>query len=164
MSLTSEELAKAVPHLAFDFFHFRFYTRHLKDGSLARCSPAVQQAVLYALLLHFRVLWDFFYEPPIKDDCTVAHFRVFPKFAASFPSTITKPAGAATLSRNLNKRLAHLTATRWREPQPGMTFYERYFDDIEAHMAAFQEALPAELQNSLVQNMQLFEGRYEDRF
>jgi hypothetical protein len=160
MSFTYEDLAKAVPHLAFDFFHFTFYSRRLKDGSLARCRPAVRQAVLYSLLLHFRVLWDFLYEPPIMDDCTVAHFRILPKFAAAFPTKITKPAGAETLSKNLNKRLAHLTATRWREPQPDMSFYERYFDGIETQMAAFKEALPAELQNSLLENMQGFERRY----
>jgi hypothetical protein len=88
---------------------------------------------------------------------------MIPEFAAAFPPPITKPAGAETLSKNLNKRLAHLTATRWRERQPDMSFYERYFDGIQTHMAAFQEALPIELRNSFLENMQVFEGRYGER-
>ena len=161
--MKNEDPAKAVPHLAFDFFHFRFYSRRLKDGSVARCSPAVRQAVLYSLLLHFRVLWDFFYEKPGKDDCGVDHFRVLPEFASAFPTKITKPAKAETLSKNLNKRLAHMTATRWREPQPDMSFYQRYFEDIERLITAFQDALPAELRRSLVERMQKYEVGYGER-
>jgi hypothetical protein len=67
--------------------------------------------------------------------------------------------GQKTLASSVNCK----PATRWREPQPDMSFYEKYFDAIETLMAAFQEALPAELRNSLVEKMQVFESRYEDR-
>lgn len=157
MSFTTEELAKAVSHLAFDSFHFQFYGRHLND----RSSPAAQQAVRYSLLLHFRVLWDFFYEPPIKDDCAVVHFRVFPEVKAALPE-IKRPDGGETLSKSLNKRLVHMTATRWREPQPDMDFYARYFDGINALIARFQQALPDELRECLVASMQTLQSRYEE--
>jgi len=159
MKITPDDLPKAIPHLAFEFFHFSFYSRHLKD----RCSTAVRQAVGYTLLLHFRVLWDFFYEEPRSDDCGVGHFRKFlPEFAAAFPAENGKPAGARGLSKNLNKCLVHMSAERWRKPRPWMDFYIGYFAGIETRIAQFREALPAELQKSLIKEMAIFESRYQD--
>jgi hypothetical protein len=163
--ITPEDLPKSIRHVAFEFFHFSFYSRQLKDSKfLHGCSPAVRQAIGYSLLVHFRVLWEFFYEELGGDTCTVHKFREFlPEFKAAFPAEITKPAEARNLSKNLNKRLAHMSAVRWRERDRGMDFYERYFDGIDTQIAAFREALPPELQNSLIEEMHVFERRYEGR-
>jgi len=118
------ELAIAAHHLAFDIHHFRFYARLHKEGRLTAFGPAVHQAFLYSLLLHFRILLDFFYKEPLQDDCCVGHFRALPEFEAAFPPAMyIPPVGARDVSVNLNKRLAHMTATRWREKQPHMAYY-----------------------------------------
>jgi hypothetical protein len=100
--------------------------------------------VIYSLLLHLRVLVDFFFVAPKSDDCRVGHFRSLPAFEAAFPGKITVPSQEEIeeLRLNLNKRLAHLTATRWREARPPRDYYARYFDDIDALLALFEKALP----------------------
>jgi hypothetical protein len=143
MAFTEAELKKAVTHLAFDVYHFRCYARLHREGQLQGCAPTVSQAVIYALLLHLRLLLDFFYGPPMKDDFWVGHFNVLPGFASNFPPiTDPKPDEARALSNNLNKWLAHLTATRWEKPQPTMAFYDQYFDGIEKILTSFEAALP----------------------
>jgi hypothetical protein len=62
-----EALRGSLSHLAFEFHHFRTYRRLLQSGlrhSHGPLCPAVRQAVIYALLLHFRLLIEFFYDPP----------------------------------------------------------------------------------------------------
>src|ERR1039458_6328359 len=56
-----DELKKAVEHLAFEMQHFRCYYKLYTNADLSRFSGAAHQAVLYALLLHLRLLIDFFY-------------------------------------------------------------------------------------------------------
>jgi hypothetical protein len=162
MSFDRSELIKAAYHLAFDIHHFRFYVRLFKDGRFFSFGPAVQQAVLYSLLLHFRVLLDFFYKKPVHDDCWVGHFRALADFDRAFPPTMhVPPTGATKVSVNLNKRLAHMTATRWRENPPAMDFYANYFDDIEKLIVAFQAALPDDVRQSLDARLHEFEIRYK---
>jgi hypothetical protein len=156
MAFSEAELAEAIEQIAFDFFHFRFYWRHLHDN---KCSKAAHQALLYALLLHFRLLWDFFYGTPQHDDCVAGDFRVFPKFQNAFPSQVKAPDGGKDLAVNLNKRLAHFTATRWGQTgKPPMKYYEDFFPDIDALITKFQNALPEELQESLVKTMRKWEN------
>lgn len=161
MSFDRTELVKAAYHLAFDIHHFRFYARLLKEGRITAFGPAVHQAFLYSLLLHFRVLLDFFYREPVHDDCWVGHFKALPEFAAAFPSAIhAPPVGAREVSVNLNKRLAHMTATRWRERPPDMSYYTNYFEGIEKLIVAFQAALPNDVRQSLDNRLHEFETRY----
>jgi hypothetical protein len=155
MSFDRTELISAAYHLAFDVHHFRFYARLHKDSRLTTFGPAVHQAFLYSLLLHFRILLDFFYKPPRFDDCGIDHFRALPEFAGAFPPAIHVPIGATEVSVNLNKRLAHLTATRWREPQPDMSYYTDYFEGIEKLIVEFQSALPDDVR-------QIFDGRLQE--
>jgi hypothetical protein len=161
MSFDRAELTKAAYHLAFDIHHFRFYARLHNEGGLTAFGPAVHQAFLYSLLLHFRVLLDFFYKEPVQDDCWVGHFRVLPDFEAAFPPAIhTPPVGAREVSVNLNKRLAHMTATRWRDKQPHMSYYTNYFEGIEQLIVAFRAALPDDVRQSLDGRLYEFEARY----
>jgi hypothetical protein len=118
--------------------------------------------MLYALLLHFRVLLDFFYRPPRLDDCSVRHFRVLPEFADAYPEQNERaPDGALSVSDHLNKRLAHITAERWRSAPPGMEYYEAYFPGIDRLITAFEEALPNDLRDVLVNEKRQIEHRNE---
>ena len=148
MTFSRDDLEKAVTHLAFDVQHFRCYVQLFENHRLQTASPAAWQAVIYSLLLHLRLLLDFFYGPPKQDDVWVGHFRSIPQFDQVFPATIQipTPAEARALSVNLHKRLAHLTATRWEEPAPPMNFYQKYFQAVDALLNSFDAALPADLQ------------------
>jgi len=161
MTFDRSELVRAAPHVAFDIYHFRIYAKLYKE-LLSPFSP-VPQAIVYSLLLHFRVLLDFFYKNPVEDDCWVGHFRVLPGFEAAFPQAIhTPPPGARQVSINLNKRLAHLTATRWREKAPDMAYYSNYFEGIEKLIVAFQAALPNDVRQSFDCELQRFEVLYKE--
>jgi hypothetical protein len=120
MEFTEADLKRAVPHLAFDMQHFRCYLKLHRNTKLQRACPAASQAVVYSLLLHLRLLLDFFYGPPKKDDCWAGHFGVLPGFSAAFSSRAASPTRdqAREVSTNLHKRLAHLTATRWEKRAP----------------------------------------------
>lgn len=122
--IEADELSLAAEHLAFDFFYFRLYKRLNKDIRLAFSLHGAHQAITYALLLHFRVLLDFFHMKPVKDDCCVIHFIDFiPEFKTSF-GEVEEPLTLKIVRDNLHKRLAHMTATRWREVRPEMDYYE----------------------------------------
>jgi hypothetical protein len=162
VTFDEDQLKKAVKYLAFDVHHFRCYARLHREGRLRACAPTVGQAVLYSLLLHFRLLLDFFYGPPRFDDCWAGHFRVFPGFAAAFPSEILEPTpeDARAVSVNLNKRLAHLTATRWEKKAPPMNYYDKYFDGIEKLIVAFQAALPDDVRRVFTTAVREWEGKH----
>lgn len=138
------QLKEALKHLAFDVYHYRCYSRLQREGRLQTCPPVLMQAVFYALLLHLRLLLDFLYKQPKNDDIWVGHFRVFPEFDAAFPSPILDPDpnDVRQVSFNLNKRLAHFTATRWTEAQKPMHFYDKYFTSIDKLLVTFEAALP----------------------
>jgi len=141
MPIRKDELHKALEHLAFDICHFRLYVERLKSGS--KQDRADSQAMLYALLLHVRLLIDFFYGKPTHDDCCVCHFDLLDGFEQAFPASLRKePKWKADISGHLNKRLAHLTASRWRETRPAMDHYARHFGTILDLISRFEQALP----------------------
>lgn len=146
MQLTENQLKKAVKDLAFDVQHFRCYVQMHRNATLDG-HPTAGQAVRYALLLHMRVLLDFFYGPTREDGVGVGHFRrTFPEFGTRFPKIKTpKPRDAEEVRVNLHKRLAHFTASRWEKQTPDMNYYARHFDDMEALIVSFQDALPHNL-------------------
>ncbi len=159
---TEEDLKKAVIHLAFDVQHFRCYVTLHKNTELRQACPAASQAVAYSLLLHLRLLLDFFYGPPKKDDCWVGHFGVLPGFSAAFSSRAASPTRheAREISINLHKRLAHLTATRWQKSAPSMNYYQQYFDDMDKLIDKFEAALPGDVRRLFVTNMHKWENRH----
>lgn len=143
MQFDREQLKKALKELAFDVQHFRCYAEMHRNGALDG-HPTAGQAVRYTLLLHMRVLLDFFYGRTRDDGVGVGHFRrALPEFGAKFPKIKTpKATDAEQVRTNLHKRLAHLTATRWQKRPPDMEFYSKHFCDIESLILAFQDALP----------------------
>ena len=145
--INRDELKKAVEYLAFDMYHFRCYTKLYKNPKLGMFCPAAHQAVLYALLVHLRLLVDFFHNKAEKpDDCRLDHFKALPEFRAAFPaSTKQDRKWAEKVGRNLSKRLVHFTATRWLKTQPNMKYYEEFGVTIDDLITKFQAALPQDL-------------------
>jgi hypothetical protein len=141
------DLEEALKHLAFDVHHFRSYACLYREGALASCSPLIAQGVRYSLLLHFRVLLNFFNAPPRRDDNRwVGNFRQFSRIEELFKSGVLTPnPKLKEVAVHLNKRLAHFTATRWKEKAPDMAFYAKHFHEIEQRITAFQTGLPAEM-------------------
>lgn len=141
-SFEAEEVLNVVDELAFEFFHFRCF-RSMR----ASLPPAQGQAVGYAFLAHLRIIVDFFYMKPLQDDICIKHFE------AEFPHFQFETANRNQLSENeakqlkeaLNKRLVHLTGSRWRTKKADWEFYEQYLDRIEGDIKAFEHALPPDL-------------------
>ena len=97
---------------------------------------------------------NFFYgQKPHKDDCAVIHFRILPEFTLRFPD-IPETKEAEEVRGNLNKRLAHLTATRWRNEAPDFGPYQSCFPEIEQMIDAFQNALPANIQRVFTHDLE----------
>lgn len=141
-TFSADELATAAKHIAFEIHHFRCYAVLKNDQRLRSVSPAASQAVGYALLLHMRVLIDFFFTKPELDDCHVVHFRVLPGFTAAFPPDIHKRTQqTAEVLEHLNKLLAHFTANRWEDRRPDWSVYDKYTPIIENLATRFEGAL-----------------------
>jgi hypothetical protein len=137
-----DELTKAAEHLAFEILHFRSYTVLKNNQELRAICPTASQAIGYALLLHLRVLIEFFYCEPEQDDCHVAHFRALPGFTAAFPPDIhERTEHTDEVAKHLNKLLAHFTATRWEEHRPRWDYYDEYCPLIEKLATRFEAAL-----------------------
>jgi len=139
-----DELDKAAPHIAFEILHFRCYAKLKSDQHLHRLCSAATQAVGYCLLLHLRLLIDFFFCAPTHDDCHVVHFRMLPGFMDAFPPELhPMTEGTKKVSASLNKLLAHFTATRWEEHRPAWDYYEEYVPVIHRLTERFEAALPS---------------------
>ena len=140
-----EELARAAEHIAFEIYHFRTYAALKNDQNLRSICPAASQAVGYALLLHLRVLIEFFFCEPQQDDCHVVHFRALPDFTAAFPLNIhERTENTDEVANYLNKLLAHFTASRWEKHRPAWDFYDEYSPRIESLATRFENALRGE--------------------
>jgi hypothetical protein len=83
-----DEQVKAAKHIAFEIHHFRCYSELKNSGELRTLCPAASQAVGYALLMHLRVLIDFFFSAAEQDDFHVDQFRSQPGFDAAFPPSL----------------------------------------------------------------------------
>src|SRR5260370_25832012 len=111
--------------------HFRIYVHRYGQYMHSKEHRACYQAMIYSLLLHFRLLLHFFYGSPRGDDCCAKHFRILPGFEVAFPPSIhERPIWEEDLRKHLNKRLAHFTATRWTENQPPMNYYAARFTEV----------------------------------
>ena len=146
-TFSRDELTEALAHLAFDVHHFRCYALMFREGHIFTCPPTISQAVGYALLIHLRLLVNFFCDRPRHDDCAAEHFGVLPGFTEAYQPKVLSPSPdeARSLSVNLNKRLAHFTATRWEVDALPMRYYEQYFAGIESFIRTFESALPADM-------------------
>jgi hypothetical protein len=151
MTFTEVDLRSAVNHLAFDMFHFKHYAAThqtlLHDANHRVC----YQATIYSMLLHFRVFLHFFYGQPKRDDCCAEHFRILPGFEQKFPASLhAVPIWEEELRIHLNKRLAHFTATRWKQNQPPLAYYTARFPEILDLVNRFEAALPGEFGHHLL--------------
>jgi hypothetical protein len=156
-----DELKKAVEHLAFEMQHFRCYSKLYKNSDLSRFCGAAHQAVLYALLLHLRLLIDFFYGEARQDDCNVDHFNVLNGFEAAFPASIhLHSARNKKMSADLNKLLAHMTATRWEKNRPPMNDYDSFIPTIDDLITKFEAALPEEVRQVYLRHYQRWESSH----
>ncbi len=143
------ELIQAAEQIAFEIQHFRCYSALKSNNDLSALCPAASQAVGYALLLHLRILIEFFFSEPEQDDCHVVHFRVIVGFTDAFPSAIhERTTRTDEVVKYLNKLLAHFSATRWEEHRPAWDYYDEYSPTIEALSARFEQALPGEFKSA----------------
>jgi len=157
-SFELHEAENVVRELAFEFFHFRLFRSMIR----IQLPQGQTQAVIYAFLLHLRIILNFFYMRPTQDDIGIQHVEaVVPSFkhrmANPNPLSVHE---AKTLKDALNKKLVHLTGSRWRTKRTDFDFYEHYLDQIEADIEAFENALPPDLRstydNSLLQKHELY--------
>ncbi len=140
-----DELLQAAEQTAFEIQHFRCYSALKSNDDLSAFCPAGTQAVGYALLLHLRILIEFFFCEPEQDDCHVVHFRVIAGFTDAFPPAIhERTTRTDEVVKYLNKLLAHFSAARWEVHRPAWDYYDEYSPTIEALAAQFERALPAE--------------------
>jgi len=144
-----DEQVKAAKHIAFEMQHFRTYAVLKNNNELRTVSPAASQAVGYTLLLHLRVLMDFFFSEAEQDDFHVDHFRSQPGFTAAFPPSIhERTQHTAEVSRYLNKLLAHFTAIRWEEKRPAWDYYDEYAPVIADLTTRFAAALRGDVKTA----------------
>jgi hypothetical protein len=137
-----DELVKAAEHIAFEVHHFRSFAVLKNNQELRALCPAATQAVGYALLLHLRVLIEFFFCEAEQDDCHVDHFRSLPGFTTAFPASIhERTQHTDEVVKYLNKLLAHFTATRWEERRPAWGYYDEYAPLIADLATKFEAAL-----------------------
>jgi len=134
-------LRKALPHIAFDIYHYECYATLWSQPQLRARSSAAQQAMIYALLLHLRLLLVFFYRPSKFDDCNLDRFSILPGFMHRFGKLRHRRQVEKTIE-NLNKRLAHITARRWRVRAPIMQYYTAIDPELRVLIARFESALP----------------------
>jgi len=161
MKFTETDLRLAVNHLAFDMFHFRLYAERYSKYESNTEHRACYQAMIYSLLLHFRVLLHFFYGTPRNDDCCAEHFRILSGFELAFPPSIhARPLWEEEVRVHLNKRLAHFTATRWTENQPPMNYYVARFKEVLHLIPRFEAALPGEVGQYFTAQMNFWDGQY----
>lgn len=102
MALTDTE-QKALDHLGYEWWMFQAVYRellsHTDDGPL-------RNALVESLAIHGRNLIDFFYTKPGSDDLSPTNVR-------SRRETTPIPAFLAEWKTEANKRVAHLTETRF---------------------------------------------------
>jgi hypothetical protein len=142
-----DELMNAAEHIAFEIHHFQTYAVLKNNQELAAFCPAASQAVGYALLVHLRVLIEFFFcDAEFQDDCHVDHFRCLVGFTAAFPPSIHQRTQRTNdVAKYLNKLLAHFTATRWERQRPAWDYYAEYSPVVTELVARFEAALQGDI-------------------
>lgn len=144
--LQKSELSEGVAEIAFEFTFFRQYRSAYEKYKVGDLSVQ-RQATTNALLLTTRLVLGFFCDKPKSDDISIQHFLNFlPAFKQKFNRKVIAQLDLTEdIVVHLHKRLAHLTATRWRQKSKSSDAYEKHFDDIEAAISQFEMALPSDL-------------------
>jgi hypothetical protein len=159
---TNDDLKEAIPHLAFEFYHFQFYAHLIQlrmDGRSPIVYQGLSQAVGYAFLIHLRALLDFFYRSTGQDDddLLATDFRILPGFP-TYANTL--PDWVREVKTELNKRLAHITSPRWKKRSRDMHYYHQHVPEVTLLISSFRDALPSDLQDRLSAEMNVFASRY----
>jgi hypothetical protein len=160
------DLNEAAKYIAFEMFHLRYYAAVFEECPEHRrfrsaLGERIGQAYEYSFLLHLRVLLDFFYREPKPggDDVWVGHFRSITGFEKAYGEALyTPPEGALTISRHLNKRLAHFTEVRWKEKDQhiGMESYRFYWITLLNLIDKFEAALSGTPKDEFDRRMNAF--------
>jgi hypothetical protein len=93
-----------------------------------------------------------------SSDCHVDHFNVLDGFETAFPASIHLH-GTRTKkkSADLNKLLAHMTATRWEKNRPLMNEYDEFIPTIDDLITKFEAALPEDVRQVYLEHYQNWE-------
>jgi hypothetical protein len=161
------DLVEAAHTICFEMFHLRYYVATYdntpeKHRFRAAFGERVGQAYEYALLLHLRVLLDFFYRKPkhYQDDVWVGHFNQLNNFSISYPPELYKaPPDSHEVRRHLNKWLAHFTDGRWtlRHEHWGMDRYAKQWVLLLMLIDKFEAALTGDAKRRFDLRMKVFE-------
>jgi hypothetical protein len=102
------------------------------------------QALGYALLIHIRVLGDFFFSRHTSfDDCHVCHFKEC--LSPEMCPTPIRTQKIVDLGTALNKFLVHFTSTRWEQQRRSWNFYDEFTPVLEDLIVRFESALPQDI-------------------
>lgn len=146
MTMTRKDLCNALEHLAFEVHHFQCFSKLYKNRKLARMCPAATQAVHYALLIHMRLLLEFFFIKPKRDDVSVMHFAdAIDPGVVSASQAQWEEAELKELRSQLNRKLAHFSKDRWIGQRTPMDFYMQYASRLDRQIEVFIDALPADM-------------------
>jgi hypothetical protein len=161
------DLSEAAFTISFEMFHLRYYVATYNNTPEKRRFRAafgerIGQAYEYSLLLHLRVLLDFFYRKPKQDqdDVWVGHFEELQGFSTKYPATLYNgPPDSHEVRRHLNKWLAHFTDARWklRNEHWGMARYAKQWVLLLELIDRFEAALVGEPKQRFDSRMKAFE-------
>jgi hypothetical protein len=146
-SKNPNRLNKSLRDLGFEIFHYQIHRQLVRTNPFLPqlYDDAVEQAIMYALLLHFRLLIDFFYLPQAKQDDIVAqNFIALPGFDKSVLRKLRKPTWLEGMRAELSKRLAHLSEARLDDHAPGFDYYAVRFAELDTAIGDFARALPVD--------------------
>lgn len=159
MAVGAHDLKMAARYIAFELYHFRLLVTLYRDRAEVFAGGLNRQVYEYSLLLHLRILLDFFYTRPRLQDMGVNHFRVLPAFDVAFPK-LKIPRWKVAVKEQLDKRLVHFTEARWLMPTDyEMSDYAQYFDHMLVLISDFEKALPPDLRAEFECRLQTYEQR-----
>ena len=165
---TEQILLDFMPELAFEVYQFRNCQRlgQIVGPYGREASPPLSQVVNYTLLLHFRILLEFLYSKPKKDDIRAGYFKIVAGVDRQRLTEIPESPkwnlvkrNDLTLQEHLNKRLARLTPSRIKSVRPDMDYYRDHFAELDATLESLIKILPKAFQDSFAIGM----GRWETR-
>lgn len=140
-----EKLRAASDHLWYEIAMFFAAARFLCSQ---RAVPvAINNAMVEAFAIHFRVCYDFFFKPGREDDVVAAHFFSAPN---QWEALRRKPSAFLRKQHGrAHKELAHLTYGRQKVTGKAKEWDARkILDEMRPVVDAFEGALAAELRGS----------------
>jgi hypothetical protein len=169
MLLSEHDFEEATRRIAYEMYHFRSLVQIYRDRRIG--VGLWRQLASQSLLLHLRILIEFFYWANVKlQDVTIRDFLERTDFTFPFELYSCAPLVIKPVSRTANRpdsmslklvkealdqRLVHFGRGRWTGYHPGLEDYALCFDDLEHRIIAFRAALPDHLKDA-------FDGRVSE--